>query len=97
MSFAKPGLQPPKYLMAHHAELGNGVFDVPEDIDRKSRGSSSKAMGIVTRPAHTPKQAAYLGSWQHELIVWPAHAGRLSRRAPVAEPAAEHVCRRSPG
>ena len=63
MSFANQALSA-EYLMAHHAELGNGVFDVPKEIDQEVARLKLEAMGIVLDPL-TPEQAAYLGSWQH--------------------------------
>ena len=63
MSFANQALCA-EYLKAHHAELGNGVFDVPEAIDREVARLKLEAMGVVLDRL-TPEQAAYLGSWQH--------------------------------
>jgi adenosylhomocysteinase len=63
MSFANQALSA-EYLMVHHAELGNGVLDVPEEIDQEVARLKLEAMGIVLDPL-TPEQTAYLGSWQH--------------------------------
>ena len=63
MSFANQALVA-EYLASHHAELANGVFDVPEEIDQEVARLKLEAMGIVLDPL-TPEQAEYMSSWQH--------------------------------
>jgi adenosylhomocysteinase len=63
MSFANQALSA-EYLQGHHAELTNGVYDVPEEIDREVARLKLEAMGIVLDPL-TPEQAEYMSSWQH--------------------------------
>jgi len=63
MSFANQALSA-EYLQRHHAELANGVYDVPTEIDQQVARLKLEAMGIVLDPL-TPEQAEYMGSWQH--------------------------------
>jgi adenosylhomocysteinase len=63
MSFANQALTA-EWLIAHHAELAKGVFDVPEAIDQEVARLKLAAMGIVLDPL-TPEQAKYMASWQH--------------------------------
>jgi adenosylhomocysteinase len=63
MSFANQALSA-EYLQLHHAELANGVYDVPTEIDQQVARLKLEAMGIVLDPL-TPEQAEYMGSWQH--------------------------------
>jgi len=63
MSFANQALSA-EYLQSHHAELANGVYDVPTEIDQQVARLKLEAMGIVLDPL-TPEQAKYMGSWQH--------------------------------
>jgi adenosylhomocysteinase len=62
MSFANQALVA-EYLQGHHAELANGVYDVPEEIDQEVARLKLAAMGIVLDPL-TPEQAEYMSSWQ---------------------------------
>jgi adenosylhomocysteinase len=63
MSFANQALCA-EYLRVKHAELANGVHDVPESIDVEVARLKLAAMGIVLDPL-TPEQAEYLASWKH--------------------------------
>jgi adenosylhomocysteinase len=63
MSFANQALCA-EYLRGKHAELANGVYDVPEKIDVEVARLKLAAIGIVLDPL-TPEQAEYLASWQH--------------------------------
>jgi adenosylhomocysteinase len=63
MSFANQALCA-EYLKAHHAELVNGVYDVPEKIDQEVAKLKLEAMGITLDPL-TPEQTEYMNSWQH--------------------------------
>jgi adenosylhomocysteinase len=63
MSFANQALCA-EYLRAHHGELANGVFDVPEAIDQEVARLKLEAMGVVLDPL-TAEQAEYMRSWQH--------------------------------
>jgi len=63
MSFANQALSA-EYVAAHHAELENRVYVVPDAIDREVARLKLAAMGI-TLDAMTPEQAAYVASWQH--------------------------------
>jgi adenosylhomocysteinase len=63
MSFANQALTA-EWLIAHHAELAKGVFDVPEAIDQEVARLKLEAMGIVL-DLLTPEQAKYMASWQH--------------------------------
>jgi adenosylhomocysteinase len=63
MSFANQALCA-EWLRTHHAELGKGVYDVPEAIDQEVARLKLEALGIVLDPL-TPEQAAYMRSWQH--------------------------------
>ncbi len=63
MSFANQALCA-EYLRGKHAELANGVYDVPEAIDVEVARLKLAAAGIVLDQL-TPEQAEYLASWQH--------------------------------
>jgi len=63
MSFANQALSA-EWLRGHAADLGSGVHDVPEAIDREVARLKLEAMGIVL-DALTAEQAEYMGSWQH--------------------------------
>jgi adenosylhomocysteinase len=63
MSFANQALSA-EYVVAHHAELENRVYVVPESIDAEVARLKLAARGIELDPM-TPEQAAYVASWQH--------------------------------
>ncbi len=63
MSFANQALSV-EYVAAHHAELENRVYGVPEAIDAEVARLKLAAMGIEL-DAMTPEQARYVSSWQH--------------------------------
>ncbi len=63
MSFANQALAA-EWLSTHHADLANGVFDVPQAIDVEVARLKLAALNIVLDPL-TPEQAEYLKSWQH--------------------------------
>ncbi len=63
MSFANQALSA-EWLVGHHGELENRVFDVPEAIDQEVARLKLEAMGI-TLDDLTAEQKAYLSSWQH--------------------------------
>jgi len=62
MSFANQALCA-EYLRGRHADLANGVYDVPPEIDLEVARLKLEAIGIVLDPL-TREQAEYLGSWQ---------------------------------
>jgi adenosylhomocysteinase len=61
MSFANQALSI-EYMLAHSAELGNDVYPVPEEIDRRIAAEKLAAMGITIDDL-TPEQEQYLASW----------------------------------
>ncbi len=63
MSFANQALSA-EYVVAHHAELENRVYVVPEAIDAEVARLKLAARGIGL-DAMTPEQAEYVASWQH--------------------------------
>jgi adenosylhomocysteinase len=63
MSFANQALCA-EYVVAHHAELEDRVYVVPEAIDREVARLKLAALGITLDPM-TTEQAAYVSSWQH--------------------------------
>jgi adenosylhomocysteinase len=63
MSFANQALSA-EYVAAHHGELENRVYIVPEAIDAEVARLKLAAMGIEL-DAMTPEQAEYVSSWQH--------------------------------
>jgi adenosylhomocysteinase len=63
MSFANQALSA-EYVVAHHAELEDRVYVVPEAIDAEVARLKLAALGIELEPM-TPEQAAYVASWQH--------------------------------
>jgi adenosylhomocysteinase len=63
MSFANQALAA-EYVVAHHEELEDRVYGVPDAIDREVARLKLAAMGI-TLDAMTPEQTAYVSSWQH--------------------------------
>jgi adenosylhomocysteinase len=63
MSFANQALSA-EYVAAHHGELENRVYVVPEAIDAEVARLKLAAMGIEL-DAMTPEQSAYVASWQH--------------------------------
>jgi adenosylhomocysteinase len=63
MSFANQALSA-EYVVAHHAELENRVYVVPEAIDAEVARLKLAARGIEL-DAMTPEQADYVASWQH--------------------------------
>jgi adenosylhomocysteinase len=63
MSFANQALSA-EYVAAHHAELENRVYVVPEAIDAEVARLKLAAMGIEL-DAMTPEQAEYVASWRH--------------------------------
>ena len=63
MSFANQALSA-EYVVAHHAELEDKVYVVPEAIDAEVARLKLAAFGI-TLDALTPEQAAYVASWRH--------------------------------
>ncbi|MFZ5853516.1 MAG: adenosylhomocysteinase [Chloroflexota bacterium] len=63
MSFANQALSA-EYVTAHHAELENRVYVVPEAIDREVARLKLAALGITLDPL-TPEQAEYVASWRH--------------------------------
>ena len=62
MSFANQSLAV-DYVMAHHAELGRKVYDVPVAIDREVARLKLRSMGVRI-DALTPEQETYLASWE---------------------------------
>jgi adenosylhomocysteinase len=62
MSFANQALAI-EWLRGHRAELGLGVHDVPEEIDKEVARLKLEAMGVVLDPL-TPEQEKYMNSWQ---------------------------------
>jgi len=62
MSFANQALSV-EYAVAHHAELGPAVYDVPAAIDREVARLKLEALGIVLDDL-TPEQKAYVASWK---------------------------------
>lgn len=63
MSFANQALSA-EYVAAHHAELEDRVYVVPEAIDREVARLKLAALGITLDPL-TPEQAEYVASWRH--------------------------------
>jgi adenosylhomocysteinase len=63
MSFANQALSA-EYAVAHHADLEDRVYVVPEAIDREVARLKLAAMGISLDPM-TAEQTAYVSSWQH--------------------------------
>ncbi|MGV8025287.1 MAG: adenosylhomocysteinase [Anaerolineaceae bacterium] len=63
MSFANQALSL-EYMIKHHAEMENKVYDVPEDIDRGIAKLKLEAMGVDI-DILTPAQEKYLKSWEH--------------------------------
>jgi adenosylhomocysteinase len=63
MSFANQALSA-EWLLEHRTDLGLGVHDVPEEIDREVARLKLAAMGIVLDPL-TPEQEKYMASWEH--------------------------------
>jgi adenosylhomocysteinase len=62
MSFANQALSA-EYVAAHHAELEDRVYDVPEAIDREVARLKLAALGI-TLDEMTEEQKRYVSSWQ---------------------------------
>jgi len=62
MSFANQALSA-EYLVKNHAHLKNGVFPVPEEIDKKIATMKLESMGIKIDTL-TDEQKNYLASWQ---------------------------------
>jgi adenosylhomocysteinase len=62
MSFANQALAA-EYLVQHRNSLGQGVFPVPEEIDRHIAELKLQALGIAV-DALTDKQQEYLASWE---------------------------------
>jgi adenosylhomocysteinase len=50
------------YILSHHRELKPGVFEIPEEIDRKIAFSKLASLGI-TIDELTPEQERYMRSW----------------------------------
>ena len=63
MSFANQALSA-EYVVAHHAELEDRVYVVPEAIDAEVARLKLAALGIAIDDM-TPEQQAYVTSWQH--------------------------------
>jgi adenosylhomocysteinase len=63
MSFANQALSA-EYVAAHHEELENRVYVVPEAIDAEVARLKLAAMGIEL-DAMTPEQQEYVASWRH--------------------------------
>jgi adenosylhomocysteinase len=63
MSFANQALSA-EYVAAHHAELENEVYVVPEAIDSEVARLKLAALGITLDPL-TVEQAEYVASWKH--------------------------------
>ena len=53
-----------EYVVAHHAELEDRVYVVPEAIDAEVARLKLAALGIAIDDM-TPEQQAYVTSWQH--------------------------------
>jgi adenosylhomocysteinase len=62
MSFANQALSA-EYIARHHKELKNGVYGVPEAIDKNIARLKLKSMGIKI-DALTKEQKKYLSSWE---------------------------------
>jgi len=62
MSFANQALAV-EYLVTHGRNLGQGVFSVPEEIDRHIAALKLEALGIAIDTL-TEKQREYLASWE---------------------------------
>jgi adenosylhomocysteinase len=62
MSFANQALAS-EYMVKNHSTLQNGVYSVPEEIDREIARLKLAAMG-VSIDVLTPEQEAYLNEWQ---------------------------------
>jgi len=63
MSFANQALSA-EYVAAHHEELENQVYVVPEAIDAEVARLKLAALGITLDPM-TVEQAEYVASWRH--------------------------------
>ncbi|HEY3072412.1 MAG TPA: adenosylhomocysteinase [Candidatus Limnocylindrales bacterium] len=63
MSFANQALSA-EYVAAHHEELENQVYVVPEAIDAEVARLKLAALGIILDPM-TVEQAEYVASWKH--------------------------------
>jgi adenosylhomocysteinase len=63
MSFANQALSA-EYVAAHHQELENQVYVVPEAIDAEVARLKLAALGIILDPM-TLEQAEYVASWKH--------------------------------
>jgi adenosylhomocysteinase len=63
MSFANQALSA-EWVVAHHRELEQRVYVVPEAIDREVARLKLAALGIELEPM-TPEQAEYVASWRH--------------------------------
>jgi adenosylhomocysteinase len=53
-----------EYVAAHHEELENQVYVVPEAIDAEVARLKLAALGIILDPM-TVEQAEYVASWKH--------------------------------
>jgi adenosylhomocysteinase len=62
MSFANQALSA-EYVVGHHAELGNDVYNVPQAIDAEVARLKLAALGIALDDM-TDEQKAYVASWQ---------------------------------
>jgi len=62
MSFANQALSA-EYIRAHHAQLKNDVYKVPEELDKRIAQLKLRSMGIKI-DSLTPKQKLYLSSWE---------------------------------
>jgi adenosylhomocysteinase len=62
MSFANQALCA-EYVAVHHAELGPGVYDVPEAIDKEIARLKLQSMGVGI-DVLTAEQQAYMASWE---------------------------------
>jgi len=54
------------YVVNNHAQLGNHVYNVPEEIDKKVAWLKLQAQGIQIDKL-TPEQEAYLNSWDNNI------------------------------
>src|SRR5439155_1559347 len=63
MSFANQALSA-EYVAAHHSELEDRVYVVPEAIDAEVARLKLAALGITLDPM-TVEQAEYVASWKH--------------------------------
>ncbi|MCS7002891.1 MAG: adenosylhomocysteinase, partial [Dehalococcoidia bacterium] len=62
MSFANQALCA-EYVLAHHRDLKNRVYDVPVEIDREVARLKLASMGVAIDTL-TPEQQQYLASWE---------------------------------